>query len=528
MEQLDEVAVVLPLSTEKQKAHLSPPQRFSPNVLQWRQTPTRSRQLGLLIVTIIALAVTFSPWTVNINLIKSIRVPDVGLESSELWKASPYISKAQYRYEKCSSVAATTSRYFEANVTSDGTDSQWKFLDSTRVEAYGSFRGQVNVRRGDPFQVSDITILVLTKSTDEEDLQNVLVHQIRSDFTLKYVESDAKKVCTEVEVYLFLRPRPAHQVHLLAFQTHILDINFDDGLEWEVENLLVQTSRGEIAFENAEWGFGHGLVHASRGRPSFGHGHSDEARPITSNNITLSSTSGDIGGYIEANGHIDARSETGWIGLGLIPPRHGFVDLKSISVHTLSGTIHFEVPIPYWPPQPHTHVTNIHTVSGEVWAYLPQGLFTNLTSDSIIMTAIVPYRAAISNGPSEIHTSSRFGPTRVRLQETNGDSPATTFSHDPLLTMISSHYMKAGRLDLLYPRTWLGTLEARIDDGPLNFGSGALEEVERGEGYIKARRGTRGHSRAQAHVEEGEMNIELGAEKTGMLSVRSESNMFML
>ncbi|KAH7077758.1 hypothetical protein BKA63DRAFT_601812 [Paraphoma chrysanthemicola] len=526
MAQLGEVAVVLPLSTEKQKAHLSPHQRFSPDVLQWRQNPTRFGQLGLLIVTIIALAVTFSPWTVNINLVKSIRVPDVDLESSELWKASPYMRKAQYRYEKCSSVAATTSRYFEANVTSDGTDTQWKFFDSTRVEAYGPFRGQVNVRRGDPFQVSDITILVLTKSTNEEDLQNVIVRQTRSDFTLKYVESDAKKVCTEVEVYLFLRPRPAHQVHLLAFQTHILDVSFDDGLEWEVENLLVQTSRGEISFENAEWGFSHGLVHASRGRPSLG--RSDEARPITSNNITLSSTSGDIGGYIEANGHIDARSETGWIGLGLIPPRNGIVNLKNISVHTLSGTIHFEVPIPYWPPQPHTHVTNIHSVSGEVWAYLPQGLFTNLTSDDIITTAIVPYRAASSNGPSEIHTSSRFGPTRVRLQETNGDSSANTFSHDPLLTMMSSHYMKDGRLDVLYPRTWLGTLEARIDDGPLKFESGALEEVERGEGYIKARRGTRGHSQAQARVEQGEINIELGTEKTGRLSARSESNMFML
>jgi hypothetical protein len=456
----------------------------------------------VLIFALIILGVIFSPWrpwTNVTNLTKSSHGFDHVFYS-------PNIRQAKLRYEKCASTVATTSQHYEYNITNEETAAQWRFLDSTRTEMRRSFRGQVKINRGDPMQASDIAILVLTRSNSEEDIRNVVLHQSESGLGLEYVGSDKMDICTEVEVFMFLRPRPAHLLHLFEFQSHVLDIKFNDRLDWEVENLVVQSSHGDITFASTKWGFSHAAT-----RASYDHEFldvSDEASPLASNNVTLSSTSGDITGYYVAKGHVNARSEDGWLGLALIPQRDGTVNLESISVYTVSGTIHVEVAIPYWPSQPHTHITEIHTVFGELWAYIPHGSFTNLTSDEAIMAVIIPYGTVNPNDPSEIHTHSKSGYTHVRLKETDPDSLEGRY--DPLLNTISNHRMEDGKLELIYPKTWFGTLEARIDHGPLIFHSSALRDIERGEGYVKANRGDKGDSRLDAYVQTGDMTIQLG------------------
>jgi hypothetical protein len=134
----------------------------------------------------------------------------------------------------------------------------------------------------------------------------------------------------------------------------------------------------------------------------------------------------------------------------------------------------------HWPVEPHDHTINTHTVSGELWAYIPQGSMTNLSSGSLLITFLQPTGNLNPNDPSEIHYySDAGGTTFVEIDKAilKGNP------QNPLTRTISTHYFGIRTVRLRYPYEWFGNVDAEINNGPLDFSSSKLEEFEEGESF---------------------------------------------
>lgn len=395
------------------------------------------------------------------------------------------------QYEKCSTLNASTTRHYGFNLTVDDMSSQqWRFIDSAPVESRGRFRGEVTVDRGDLFQASDIEVRVIIASNDNADLENVVFHSTKSALDLEYAVTDKSHVCTDVQVLIYLRPWPKRLLHVLEIRSEILHIALKDKLDWHIDNLVVHTSHGDSTYDA-----------------------SHRIDPLVVQNVSVSSISGYIFGKYVANGNLKLQNEHGQIGCFLLPLYGRPFKPESISVSTVSGNIHVETAwgYPHWPAQPYTHVTNIHSIDGEVWTYIPHGSVTNISSiGSILATRLQPFGTAAPTDQSEFYTySGDSGADNIILiDDANPDSLKGRYN--PLSNTISRHFHGSGMLRLRYPYSWLGNMEAQIEEGSLDFDSSALEDLERGEGYVKARRGKTGESQLGVQVGVGELSIKLG------------------
>ncbi|KAF1936029.1 hypothetical protein EJ02DRAFT_388081 [Clathrospora elynae] len=408
--------------------------------------------------------------------------------SQTLFEDSQYYSPQQSKvqYEKCSSIVASMTRQFEFNVTiTENPDArQWRFLESIAAESHENLRGEVSVNRGDIFQASDILVHVIIGSNHQSDLQNVLFDASVSALALDYIFTGAKDVCTDIQVLVFLRPQPVRLLDVLEIQCQVLDIWFKGSLAWEINTLVAHT-----------W-----HEHTYQG--------SSSPDPLITHNVSVSSVSGNLFGYYLATGNLNVSNEKGPIGLLLVPGFEGALQPESITVTTLSGDIHVKALYEHWPSQPLAHITNIHTTDGEITADIPHGSFTNLSSDGGIITRLRPFGAASLDSRSELHTHSQSGLTHLYL--TDADTDSLVGGYNPLLKMTSKHHVGNGRLEMKYPDSWFGNMKAQIEHGSLTFEAGVLEEIERGKGYVKAKKGKEGNSQMEARVVDGEMYILLG------------------
>ncbi|KAH8726884.1 hypothetical protein GQ44DRAFT_678704 [Phaeosphaeriaceae sp. PMI808] len=395
------------------------------------------------------------------------------------------------KYEKCSSSNASTTRQYGFNLTTEDIASQvWRFLDSAPAASRGRFRGEVNVERGLPSQSSDIEVIIIATSNDKEDLENVVFHPTESSLGLEYLVTDKAEICTDVQVFIYLRPWPKRLLYTLEVRSNILDINFKDKLNWNIDNLIIQNLHGDSNYNS-----------------------SNLIDPLMVQNITITSTTGSILGTFVANGNLNLRSVDGWIGCILSSSYGGnSFQPESISVSTVLGDIHVIGKSEYsnWPKQPYTHVTNVHSRRGEVWAYLPHGSITNVSSiESPLGIRLQPFGTASPTDRSEIYTyGGRSGDHYVQVNDAELNS--LDGFHNPLKNTISKHYLGLSGLTVKYPYSWYGRMEAQIKNGPINFDSSALEDFERGEGYVKARRGKDGESQLEISVGNGSLDIELG------------------
>ena len=394
---------------------------------------------------------------------------------------------AKLNYEKCPSVVVSETRKFEYNLTAEGTTGQqWHFLDSAPAQSRGRFRGEITINRGDLFQASDIEVRVIISSNNSADLENVHFHPTGSMLGLDYVVTEDKEVCTDVQVLVFLRPWPKRILDVLEIRSEVLDITFNDMLNWHVDDLVVHTSHGNHWSNSSHW-----------------------TDPFTTQNVTVSSISGNVFGEYAAHGNFTFQNDCGNIGIILIPAYGRPFKLESISATTDTGTIHVVGEFDYWPVQPHTHTTNIYTRDGELYAYVPQGILTNLTSiRSIIMTRIKPFGTTHPYAPSTFITYSDSGYTYVRMEDPDPDPLGELYN--PLLNITSKHYLGSGDFDLRHLYSWFGNVEAQVEHGPLTFGSTELEDFEVGEGFVKARRGKEGESQLDVRVGTGALDIQLG------------------
>jgi hypothetical protein len=149
-------------------------------------------------------------------------------------------------------------------------------------------------------------------------------------------------------------------------------------------------------------------------------------------------------------------------------------------------------------------------VSGQVWAAVPHGHFTNISSTSGDVTAFaIPFGVDSLEDQSEVYTFSRSGNTYVHMLDTIQESLQGD-KKDPLLNTTSRHKVSVGSLHVRYPYSWYGNLEGHVDSGELTFDSSALEEFKRGERWVQAKRGKDGISEVEVLVGTGHLNIEIG------------------
>lgn len=400
------------------------------------------------------------------------------------------VAKTEYQTWKCSSSIVSETRQFEYNIMAvDTAAQQWYFVDSAAQDFRNRFRGEISVNRGNLFQTSDIEVRVIITSNKEDELKNVHFQRSDSSLSLDYFVTDERNVCTDIEILIFLRPWPKRLLDVLDIRSEVLEIRFNDMLNWHVNNLFVHTSHGSSCYNST-----HGTD------------------PLIVQNITVSSYNGYIFGYYPAHGNLTFQNVHGQIGVLLIPVNGRPSKLDSISASTLSATIHVEVENDFtnWPTQPHTHVTNIHTRNGELYAYIPHGSYTNLSSTrSWLFARLQPFGTPDPNATSEIYTYSEAG-WQTHVWTDNAILDGFVDLNNPLLNKISKHYLGEGTLWLRYPYSWFGNVEAQIDHGPLKFDASELENLEKSEGYVKARRGKEGDSRLDIRVGTGAMDVHLG------------------
>lgn len=171
-------------------------------------------------------------------------------------------------------------------------------------------------------------------------------------------------------------------------------------------------------------------------------------------------------------------------------------DPKSITMSSISGNIFSELVWQIWPEQNFTHQYKIKTLSGNIEALVPHGSYTNLSSLNGNITAMLWPSLAANPPLNKIYTSTPLGNTRLRLRD--GPSPASN--------TLSRHEVGEGELLLRYPGSWYGDIEATVERGEIQFEATLIEDLERGDGYVKAKRG-KGESRMEAYMGIGDIDI---------------------
>jgi hypothetical protein len=424
--------------------------------------------------------------TVTVN--KPITSPAMALSQDPLPKS------ITAQYERCKSVDDSTTRLYEYNITkNDASLPHWRLHDTSSVESSKHLRGVINLKPGDALQSSDIEVRITIESTSKTDAENVISVQTDSALSLDYVlaQDEDGDICTQVRIDISLRPQQEPLLHLstLKIRSEILDIDIGGSLGWRVDNFITHTSHGENDFEGTRY-----------------------PDPLITHNVTVSSISGTIFGWYLCDGNLNVHAESSFVVVYLVPTYPFRTERpfnpESISVTTTTGELNVVAMFEYWPVHALNHTIQIHTTSGDLYAQVPHGSLTNLSSLSGNITSYIrTYGALHPDDPSEIHTSSGGGITRLRLDNPEPRSDAEPF-YNPLLRTTSSHHVGAGKMLLQYPFSWWGDVGAEVGNGTLVFNASALDQVERGDGYVRANRGK--ESCLEARVGTGELDLSMG------------------
>jgi hypothetical protein len=136
--------------------------------------------------------------------------------------------------------------YVIQEVSLSNSTSQVAVLDRTIANSRQTLRGNIVFQRGDFFQTSNIDIRIVSRSNDRRDLSNLHFSQLFSTFSIGYNFEGRTDTCTEVHIFVFLRPRPRPFVEVFNVWTTFSDVKFFDLLNWEINNMTVHSSHGNV------------------------------------------------------------------------------------------------------------------------------------------------------------------------------------------------------------------------------------------------------------------------------------------
>jgi hypothetical protein len=347
-------------------------------------------------------------------------------------------------------------------------------------------RGSIIVPRGDPQQKSDIEVQLISRFNDTSNLVKTWFEFPASGVNIAY-NSSKNSSSTEVEIIVVLRPFLKHTSNVFELRTEILDIIVQEPIGWKVKNLMTHSSHSNTDYY---WS-------------------SDQ---LVTHNVTASSVSDEIYGYYPADAHMNIRNEKGKIEIFLVQyyNRQSLGELKSIVVENVNGDIHVEMMLELFYPETRHHDTQICSESGKIWATVPHDRLTNISSSSRdVMVIIIPLGADSLEDRNELHTNSASGKEHMQLWGAIVDR-----DEGPQCNLLrntrSCHYVGDGSLEIAYPSSWSGNLEARVERGTLYFTSTALERIEKGVNWVKAKPEADGDSFVDIWFGSGLLDIHLG------------------
>ncbi|PSN75071.1 hypothetical protein BS50DRAFT_478426 [Corynespora cassiicola Philippines] len=394
-------------------------------------------------------------------------------------------------HEGCPSTTASETRHYEFNVTHERTGKNWwYFRDHFDPKWRKNLRGLITIDQGNYNQTSDIEVHVIISSNDERDLENLKSFKSSVDpaMELDYNFEDIDGLCTEVEVRILLRSWYSRSLPCWGIDTSILDIEYLAEYIWEVDTFEAHITYGYFYME---W----------------------QNNSIVAHNISVSSQYGTMTGWWFLDQYLQLNNKEGGIGVFLFPrhPGHPF-DLKGISLINESGEIFVRYAMAYWPMRSFAHETTIKTTSGDIFAWIPHGKKTDISSTGgNIDVSMVAYSDTALGMANEIYTRSITGDIYLYLDssqpESFGEYP------NPLLNTSGRHTVSEGKLRVSYAPQWWGVMEVRIEKGTLELNGSHLENVNVGEGYVKAKRGKIGTFYTKADVGTGSIYIDLSQEK---------------
>jgi hypothetical protein len=442
-------------------------------------------KIAALIIALTIFMHTYQPQQNSPYLLNSGNVSPVPQNSNIFSNSHATINlqnRPKPKYESCDSVDIISEEWVDYNITD-----QFHFLDTSTPSLNKKVQGSIKVSRGHSNQTSDVVVTVIMRFASSASNPEVWWYsEPNSTVRLDYTSTE----CTEIEVLISLRPDTKKKLKILEVQTEILNIYVDGSLSWTVDNFITHTSHGNTMFDG----------------PRF-------YEPLITHNVSSSSNTGEIFGYYVADANLKLTNEKGRIGAIVIPRVNSDVAiaLESIQVKTETGDLHVEMfaDWDYWPMQPFMHNTQISSLLGSIWAAVPHGSLTNITSLAGDVSAImIPFGKDSKEDQSEIHTSLAQGEMYVHIYNTLQDS-LKDGKFDPLLNTRSRHKVVQGSLKMRYPYSWYGDVEVFVSSGTLDFDASRLEKVEKGEGWVKATRGE-GESFMESWVEAGELNVKIG------------------
>jgi hypothetical protein len=473
------------------------PSRFGSTVPRSHQDPRPSKltvtKAAILLFILMILVFTYRPqcytqYILNSDLVSQDNdsIPD--LHNNNFFRNSHPSSKIHNRlgpqYIICDSTDSIMHYGGELNITDE-----FHLLDSSQLLPKQDMHGTISVKRGPSTQISDVKVDIAIQFSASSPIPDVRfgLEISKSTIQLDYMSTE----CIEVVAIIYLKPDSQKRLRELTLETEILDLNIQESLSWTVDNLSIHSSHGNTDFS---------------GTTGY--------EPMITHNVSFSTISGEIFGDYVADAHLHLFSESGHMG-GFIMPRYNSdapIFPKSITATTSTGDIHLEMVGEWedWPSQPFSHTTDIHSDAGYIWIALPHGCLTNVTNLTGDIAAImIPFGTASKEDQSEMHTFSSEGDMYVHfyntLQHTLKDG-----QFDPLMNTRSRHKVGRGNMRIRYPYSWYGDLEGAASKGQLEFDGSKLEDVERGEWWVKARRGHTGESFMESWVQEGDLDIKVG------------------
>jgi hypothetical protein len=393
-------------------------------------------------------------------------------------------------WDRCKSIVACETRSFGFNISnSDGAETHWRLFDSSNSTVRGRLSGTISIEEGSSSQTSDVEVMFGVRSSSATDHQNFVFNHSESSLSMDYLPPDNDGgACTEISLKILLRREsPRRLLDVLEIRSEMLTVWVWE-LGWQIDHLITHTSRGMSLY--------------SAGK---------EAPEVRPRKVSASSITGMVTGAYVCDGTIEVTTESGGVGL-LLVPRYTTgkkIQPESILVSTKSGEVELNTLWDYWTEQPFTHRTDVRTVSGRISVDIPHGSSTSLSSASGDINAhLRPFAAENPDSTTTIYTSAESGRTVFRLDNANREPLDELY--DPLLSTTSEHHVGVGEMQLRYPFSWFGTMEATVGDGSIKFKGSALDEVEEGDDFVKAIRGRRAGSQMEAHVGKGTMDVTLG------------------
>lgn len=376
--------------------------------------------------------------------------------------------------------------HFDFNVTSgENVIQSWELIQSSLDEPEKKFAGKIIVDRGSELQSSDITIVVFISSSNKASLDDTVFQKSRSGLHIEHNNARTKDDFTNVEILVYLRPWPKRSVDLFTIRTDALDLWIMYSMNWNFNNLVVHTTRGQLTMQN---------------------NHLEDT--YLAKNVSGSSTHGLILGSFVADENLELRNEHGSI-VAFLEGRHSVpFEPKSISIFTQSGDILATKVQGAWPVKPYTHRTDIKTVAGEIATQVAHGSSTTIASfNGKIVAYLITYAVSDMDAPSDIYTATYSGEISVSVSDPEPD-PYNEIS--PLANTTSEHVVGIGSLDVRYGNTWYGEMYggARIGGWEVHMPPAEIHSGH--DGNFHFRRGKGGKSEMMVSMGTGDVFVEVG------------------